>query len=511
MPHRVLQFAAGNTLPGSLSFGVCVMRLTRKLALALTCAILVVLGGNSIIRVRREVALFEENSRTDNELLGRAVAGAAALTFQRVGEEEALDLVEDANQRESQVLIRWVWLDAPVGDERAPDLPVNSLAPIGRGETVELRATARGPVSDALYTYVPVHLPGPRLAAIELQESLATEQAYLRRTILQTSIATATLLALCAGITFGLGVLLVGRPVRRLVEQARRIGAGDLSLRIDVHQRDEIGDLALEMNAMSDRLLYAHERVETETTAKIAAVEQLRHADRLTTVGKLASGIAHEIGTPLNVMTGHAQLIMDEHPAGSAPHANALVIAQQVRRVAGIVRQLLDFARPRVSHRVLQALGPIVKQVASLLDSLAQKRGVRLEVVVPESEISALVDAGQLQQVVTNLLVNAIHATPSGGCVTVGTERAVATAGPARAREDCACVFVSDHGTGIAPDVLPRIFEPFFTTKGTGEGTGLGLAVAYGIVKEHGGWIAVDSVQGAGSHFTVYLPIGGRA
>lgn len=485
------------------------MRLTRKLAIALTLAIVVVLGTNSLVRVAREVRMFDENSRADNELLGRAVAGAAALTWQRVGEAEALDLVEDANQRESHVQIRWVWLDAPAGHPHAPELPRSSITRALQRETLALKMRAAEHTAEALYTYVPVTIPGSRRAAVELRESLAAEQAYLHRTILQAVIATAIMLGLSAMITFGLGALLVGRPVRRLVEQAQRIGAGDLASRIDLTQTDEIGDLAREMNAMSERLLEARQRIEAATEAKVAAVEQLRHADRLTTVGKLASGIAHEVGTPLNVIGGHAQLVVEEHPAGTTAHGSALVIGEQVRRVAAIIRQLLDFARPRAIRRVQQNITPIVTQAAAMLDPLAQKRSVQLEVIAPAQPVSGLVDAGQLQQVVTNLVMNAIQATPEGGMVSVDVEHTRSSPPPPSAQDaiDCVRVSVADPGSGIDPDALPNIFEPFYTTKAPGEGTGLGLSVVYGIVKEHGGWIAVESSIGRGSKFSVYLPL----
>lgn len=485
------------------------MRLTVKLTLALTFAILAVFGTNSFIRVRRDMAAHEEDSRNDSRLLGRAVADATARMWQRFGEAEALDLVADANERESHVLIRWVWLDAPAGDPHAPDVPRALLTAAARGGTSVLKARV-GAGPEALYTYVPSRIPGPRRGAIELRESLDAERDYLRRTILQATLATAILVLSCAAITLGLGAALVGRPVRRLVAQARRIGVGDLSSRLEIRQRDEIGELADEMNRMSQQLVDARARVASETAAKLAAVEQLRHADRLATVGKLASGIGHEVGTPLNVITGHSQILMDEYPPGTPAHDNSAIVAQQARRVAEIVRQLLDFARPRPIEPVDQQLGPMIRQVARLLDSLAQKKAITIVAEPVSDDTHACVDSGQIQQVLTNLVVNAIHASPRGAQITLGAGRVVAEPPAdvsARAGE-YQRIFVKDEGTGIEPHVLPHVFEPFFTTKDVGQGTGLGLSVAYGIVKEHGGWIDVKTEMARGTCFTVYLPVG---
>ena len=485
------------------------MKLTRKLTVALTAAILLVLAVNSFLRVRREAALFRDDIQRDDRVLGRAIAGAAARIWRTVGEEAALDLVRDANVREGHVAIRWVWLDGRPG-EPAPEVPAAALAPVRSGERVVVRGTHRDDGADSLFTYVPVDVPDSRGAALELRESLAFERTYVRQTILHATIATGSLVALCSVLVMGLGALLVGRPVRQLVNQARRVGGGDLSTRLHLRQRDEIGELAGEMNTMCDRLAEARERLASETGARLAAIEQLRHADRLTTVGKLAAGVAHEIGTPLNVISGYAQLIREESPAGGSVHRSAEIVGQQADRVAAIIRQLLDFARRRTPRRAVHDLAALAGQTASLLESLAHKRATSIEVVAPDEPVTLELDAAQIQQALTNLMVNAVHATTGGGrvSVAVGRRRAAPPGGEPGAERMCATVEVRDDGPGIPDEVRDRIFEPFFTTKDVGEGTGLGLSVTYGIVSEHGGWIDLDTAPGAGARFTMYLPEG---
>ncbi len=482
------------------------MRLTRKFIISLAIAIVVVLSINAVFRVKRESALFEGDIMRDARVMGRAIAGAAARIWQRAGEASAQDLVEDANERESELLIRWVWRDAPDGDPHAPAVGREALTHLN--EPVVLRWRAPEAEHAAIYTYFPIDVMGGRAAAIEISESLAAESRYLGDTIRHVIIATSVLVAVCVGLALALGIVFIGRPVRRLVAHARRIGEGDLTSWLDLRQRDEIGELGTEMNAMCVRLAQARASVETEAAARQRALEQLRHADRLATVGKLAAGIAHEIGTPLNVITGHAQLITDEYPPDSAASINATIVADQARRVASIVRQLLDFARLRSPPTTTEDISLVASTTVSMLESLAQKRGVMLE-LAPLRPVRCRIDPGQLQQVMTNLVVNAIHASSRSGVVSIGVAR-VRAEPPADfpgGERDFACMWVEDRGVGIASENHDRIFEPFFTTKDIGEGTGLGLSVAYGIVREHGGWIDVDSAVGQGSRFSVYIPL----
>ncbi len=483
------------------------MKLTRKLTIALTCAILVVLGLDATLEVERKAQLFEGSIQSDTQLLARTISAAAARVWQTAGETQARDLVENANQQDTQVSIRWVSLTAPEGNPKRPTIAPDRIRPLIRDRTRTLRWRAPGESTDSLYTYYPIAVPLPE-RAIEVRESLEPEREYVRHTILRGTITTAVLVSLCAGVAMMIGVFFVGRPVRRLVDQARRVGQGDLSARLHLKQRDEIGQLSGEMNAMCDRLSDTRAHLETETAARMAALEQLRHADRLTTVGKLAAGLAHEIGTPLNVITGYAQLITDEYPDQSGAHRNAAIIAQQAERVAAIIRQLLDFARRRSPHPSREDLSALARETTNLLGSLAHKHQVAIELRTPDEPVWAHADAGQMKQALTNLIVNGMQSMKEGGAltVTVATRQARPPADHGGQPGEYCCLEVRDTGGGIAAGDLQRVFEPFFTTKEVGEGTGLGLSVSYGIVREHGGWIAVDSALGEGSRFTIHLP-----
>ena len=254
---------------------------------------------------------------------------------------------------------------------------------------------------------------------------------------------------------------------------------------------------------MCDQLQAARERVESETQARVVALEQLRHADRLRTVGTLASGIAHELGTPLNVILLRAKMLKRE---GGEVAEGAGVIAGQAERMTRIVRQLLDFARRKEPKRTRCDLVDVAEHTTSLLRTLAERANVTLRLERPASPLLAEVDPAQLEQALTNLVVNAVQASHGGGEVVVAADRREVEA-PSGGTRVLACLEVRDEGSGIAPEDLERIFEPFFTTKGVGEGTGLGLAVAHGIVDDHGGFIRAASAPGAGTTFAIYIPM----
>jgi signal transduction histidine kinase len=291
-----------------------------------------------------------------------------------------------------------------------------------------------------------------------------------------------------------------------LTEKARRIGQGDLSNSLVLRRTDEFGDLAEEMNAMCDALARANARVGAETRARLQTIEQLRHADRLSTVGKLAAGVAHELGTPLSIVSGHAEMIAKGEVKGAKIVESASIIDRETKRIARIVRSLLEFARRKGPEGETCNVGEAASRCIAMFEPIAEKARIQIR-LEPGATVPATIDPDSLQQILANLLTNAIQAMPSGGTVhmTVGSETSSPRGLPDSPREYVR-LDISDDGNGIAPDVLPHIFEPFFSTKESGDGTGLGLSVVFGIIEDHGGWIAVDSHLSKGTTFSVFLP-----
>jgi signal transduction histidine kinase len=246
--------------------------------------------------------------------------------------------------------------------------------------------------------------------------------------------------------------------------------------------------------------------VERERSGRELAVEQLRHAERLNIIGKLAAGVAHELGTPLNVISGSAEMLQTSELNQVNNRKYSSAILEQTRKMTMIIRHLLDFGRRGGSSRVSVDLNEVVTHAVELLLPMAKRRSCQLLVEPFERVVPVIVNPAELEQVFSNLLMNALQAMSAGGSarvrVTVETrETAGATFRP------FACVLVKDDGQGIDARDLEHVFDPFFTTKGVGEGTGLGLSVSYGIVQDHAGSIEVSSVKGEGACFAVLLPL----
>ncbi len=236
-------------------------------------------------------------------------------------------------------------------------------------------------------------------------------------------------------------------------------------------------------------------------------LSELRRADRLAMVGKLAAGIAHELGTPLSIVGGRARQIASGTVPPDQLTPTAKTIAEQADRMAAIIRQLLDFARRREPRLGRFDVRTLMRQTVSLLEPVAAKKHIVLTTAGLDEPRVVEFDGSQMMQVMINIISNAIHATPMGGTVTLSlTERSSPPPDTGLPVRTYAGIVVSDSGSGITDEQRKRIFEPFFTTKDTGEGTGLGLSVAQGIVRDHHGWIAVESELGKGSQFIIYLP-----
>ena len=483
------------------------MKLTAKLVSILLLGMIFLLAIDGYITIQRETDLFEANMKRDALLLGHAMKGLVVDSWRAEGGARTQQLIEDANAAEDRVSIRWVWLEATANTDQCPRVPREQLEPVLRGKEMSLRFRDQSG-NEYFHTYVPVSVDEQRSGALELSESLVELAEYSHRSLVRTLVLVSALLLGGGLLAVPLGIWLVGRPLRRLVEKTRRVGEGDLTESLHLPGHDEIAEVATALNAMCDHLAESREQTRAEATARIAALEQLRHADRLKTVGRLASGMAHELGTPLNVVSARGALIAEGTLSDAEIVESGHIIKAQSERITAIVRQLLDFARRSVSHRVPVDLRQVAERTIRFLTSFGKKHKVEMSVAGDDIDATTEADAGQIQQVLTNLIVNSIQAMPDGGNVEVAIRREHARPpeGHERNEGEYFCLSVRDEGVGISEENMRLLFEPFFTTKDIGKGTGLGLSIAYGIVTEHGGWIDVASEPEMGSCFSVYLP-----
>ncbi|HSN90672.1 MAG TPA: ATP-binding protein [Anaeromyxobacteraceae bacterium] len=324
-----------------------------------------------------------------------------------------------------------------------------------------------------------------------------------------------TLVALAAGVAFlfvALGALAlfraVARPVDRMLAAAERLGPGEGGLPI-LHPPGEGPTPGLARAAVAfERAALALAEERARLAAKVEelsradrdlaeARESLLRSERLATVGRLAAGIAHEVGNPLGAIAGYASLARARIGGGASAEAEDFLarIAAEASRIDGIVRGLLDFARPDPPALAAVAVGEAVEGALRLAGVQARFRAVGVERDLPAGLPAVRADPGRLVQVLLNLLLNAGDAMGGRGTVSIS----------ARAEGGRVEVAVADRGPGIAPADLPRVFDPFFTTKPPGEGTGLGLAICHRIVESFGGGIVAENREGGGARFRIVL------
>jgi two-component system, NtrC family, sensor kinase len=277
-----------------------------------------------------------------------------------------------------------------------------------------------------------------------------------------------------------------GEPANIYKFRARTPDGRDLTLNISL--------AALQSKtAEIEGLLVAIEDV----TERVGLEEQLQQSDKLSSIGLLAAGVAHEVNTPLAGISSYSQMLMQQIPDNDPRRQLLEKIHRQTSRASSIVNNLLNFSRVTEARYTPVDLNRVIDDTIQLLE--AQLRNTEIEVVrsYADEMPPAFGDAPKLQQVLMNLILNARDAMPQGGRLEISTE----------ADEDSAVIKVRDTGLGIAPEHLAKIYDPFFTTKQIGKGTGLGLAVSYGIVRDHGGHIDVESKLGEGTRFQITLPL----
>ena len=460
------------------------MRIARKITMSLELGILVLV----VIYAWAEISNNSKAIRADvrSDLL--AVARESAAMLATLEPATARDALVRSFDPQTPVQVHWL-------DGEPPEAP--GLAPDAM-HVVE--TDSRMTVYRAFFD------PHGQRAVLEVSRSTDDIDRLIRYDLIRSIILIAVIIVAGTLYSISIGSRIVARPMRALIERFRKVGAGDLTSGATPPSDDEFGVLAKELDEMIRQLSQSRESLLSEHKARLETVEQLQHAERLTTVGKLASGIAHELGTPLNVISGYARLIANGQETGEAAADAARIIDEQTHRITKIVRQLLDFARRGRPKLAMVDLRSTVGRALNLAAVLAKKANVRLDYQEPDAAMLADIDDGRMQQVIVNLVHNAIQASPSGSAVEVEMTHAPAQRPGTSATTDAVRICIADRGAGIPAEDVHRVFEPFFTTKAVGEGTGLGLSVSHGILQEHGGWIEVASEVGKGSRFSVYLP-----
>ncbi|MCA9213757.1 MAG: HAMP domain-containing protein [Planctomycetales bacterium] len=483
------------------------MKLAAKLILILFLAVGALTTAMAYFTIHQQYASFQKGREETARELKDKVSDLLTKAWKEGGREGVDDALASMSLEIRQTEMRWVQFNADGDHPDAPTAPMDSLPRVleGKIESVVIRHNGG---EERLHTFFQVPGHADDRVGVELSDSLAPLKEQERRTVYSTIMTLLGLSLVCVGVVVFAGLQLVGHPLEKLVGKTRQIADGDYSQPVHVPGHDELSRLGAALNHLSDRLCAQKQTIDTETAARIAALNQLRHADRLKTVGRLAAGIAHELGTPLNVVSGRAGLIANGRLSNDEVRQSAVTIKSEADRITHIIRQLLDFARRTELQRQTVDLSALATRTAELLSTIAEKNHVQLNVNAKSGTVRANIDEAQIQHVLTNIIMNSIQAIAEAGTVNIDIGVRNVTPPPDAQRDtgDYAFIEVRDTGIGMKPDDLEQIFEPFFTTKDVGEGTGLGLSIAYGIIQEHGGWIDVQSESGSGSCFTLYLP-----
>jgi signal transduction histidine kinase len=486
-----------------------------KVATRITMATAVVVALASV-----SYAFFDMRSRRDERRLAldrEARAMAAALRFELEAQPSVFRAMTEAALRDlSRAAGGWKVTVLPSARAQAPASADGTAAQLRRLNAMILVPRPGTDIESGQYYYdLPIRGANDRRGEPEVIGMLEiSKSADVLDATAEDLQRVVTLVLLIVGVTtLMVGVFamrLVSRPITKLLRGIDDVAKGDLSHVILSERDDEIGAIATRFNEMTFSLRESRGETQRQNEAKLALEQRLGQTEKLATLGQLAAEIAHEVGTPLNVIAGRARSIQRKSKEPETVEKNAGIIAEQTARITRIIQRLLDFTRRKVGTAAPSELNlnDIAQSTIELLASqfASARIRVRFDRTTQPAQIAG--DSDRLQQVLINLLLNAVQAMPEGGALVVETDTVKRTRPglEGSAVQDFVSIAVTDNGIGIPADIKDKIFDPFYTTKEGRGGTGLGLAVVSGIVKEHDGWIDVDDAKPGGTVFRVFLP-----
>jgi two-component system NtrC family sensor kinase len=492
------------------------------LSLRLRLALLVAIFVAAVIAIEGflEIRMFQQSVQDD-------YLQAAAATARAVADELELRSDVDPTSQIHTLLhdflgatptVRDIAVVMTQGDElslvaRTSSAGLDDIAPIARQAIARQEQTWDGKGRERLVS-TPIIRQGRVVGAVTVTVSLApVEQLGIRgrQTTLWFAVPAIVALTLLVDL---LAQRLVHRPITAIRQTMRRAGSGEFGARAPVDRSDEIGEVASGLNDMLGQL----ERFQAELQARVeSATSELREtnaslveshqrvftlrealwqAEQMAALGQMAANAAHQIGTPLNLISGYVQVMIEEARADPKALHRLQTVEGQIRKVTEAVRAMLDYARRPDLQRESVDLAALVEQVCELSRPALRAANVEVRVNVHEPLPVLSADPVHLELALLNLVSNSLDAMPNGGRLDISLSTTV----------EGVRLVVADSGTGIPADVLPRVFEPWVTTKPAGRGTGLGLSITRDAIISHGGHIVVRSEPGQGTAFTIDLP-----
>lgn len=481
------------------------MRLAVRLSSAIVATSLAVFGGYGVWLLLDEASDLHHTTERELRFVGTSL---------RVGIENALRDRQLLDVEETTLRLEGV--DAPIdvfvfgpsgGVVAAPGgLPSGTLAEqldgvvaqVLRDQETQLVRSRELPSRTLLLATPLLSDEGDLLGVVSIARPLNDVNADLLETTGGVVFTIGTFVLLAALVGTWVGDRWLARPLTDLARAMGRVRLDDFGQRLPIPADHEVAAVTREYNRMLDELEEARRRAQREAEGRREALQSLQVADRLVTLGQLSAAVAHEIGSPLQVLHGRARALVDRPHDPEATARIGRILVDEVDRIGRLVSQLVSLTRHRTPTRSDVDLAEASGEVCGLLELEARRRGVGLAGPEgPPAVVSA--DPDQVRQVVLNLVSNALAATSRGGHVQVTVEPdAIAPR-----------LVVADDGVGMNEEVRARAFEPLFTTRADRGGAGLGLAVVRGIVEEHGGHVELESEEGRGARFVVHWPRGG--
>ena len=497
-------------------------KLRRALSLRMRLALLVALSTAIVIGIEAflEIRVFERAVERDLLETARLTALAVADDYElRADPVDAAALSADLHE----LVLTAPTLRTLTIVQLDGDTPV-IIASTSTGERPEALALAARAVHDsttiagnaaagAAAVAVPLVRPdGSHAAAVATVSLAALDQLRTKGRQVTLWFTPAAILLLTLLVDW-LGRRLIHRPIARIRDTMTQAGEGDFTARVERARLDEIGSVAAGLNDMLQRLQDFHEALQervTEATSELrvrnaelvdsyqrvfALREALARAEQMAAVGQMAASVAHQVGTPLNLISGYVQMLQADASVDPKTARRLEIVQEQIAKVASVVRTVLDHSR-RPGNRAPTAVSPVLSRVADVARPKLDASGISLALDVAADLPPIWADSEELELAMLNLVTNSLDAMPEGGSLSI---RATPTSTGVR-------IEVTDTGTGISKDLLPRIFQPWVTTKAAGQGTGLGLSITHDVIARHGGTIAAASEPGRHTVFTIELP-----
>jgi signal transduction histidine kinase len=475
------------------------MSIAKKVTLVVSLLALCLLAATGYVGLLMREQESQDRLRLHTRLMAEAFRLSAEGTLESFGHLRALE----------RSLRGQAWSVSFFDRDGRTVVPADS-APVVSSRVLRMmeRDQPEDDLAEGAYAYrVPLHHRGKVVGGLELRIDLTT---VLPRSFPRIAMLVAAgLLAVFALLVGIFARTSIGRPIDQLMGGMDHVIKGDLTVALPLDRNDEIGRIAYRFNEMTAQLRDAQEEIRRSAEAKIQLEQRLRQNEKLATIGQLSAEIAHEVGTPLNVIGGRARSLERKADQPADVRKNSQIIADQAERITKIIQQMLDLSRARKPERTEVDLHRTLEDALTFLEDQTERAGIATRSELASDLPHVQGDADGLQQVFINLILNAVQAMPSGGKLAVRArvehrrKEGLEMAPP----QEFVAVEVEDSGPGIPEADHSQIFEPFYSTKPRGQGTGLGLTVAHGIIKDHDGWLEVGRAEPHGSIFRVYLPV----